>query len=205
MFKVMATLIGASALVCAAACSDDGDGGGSTLASGLPPDQQLESLTDDDLKKFCDEAEALSKRLVTVNRICTVAAASFAEDRQSCEQFKKQCLQSPPDLEEEAPDPEEPTCVEQLKMQLEGCGATVEELEACTNDAISGALAAFDITCADVPLPMSDEGPFGSDLEKPASCTALEMKCPKLADDNQDFTSSEFPDAGAPEGPDAGQ
>ena len=79
-------------------------------------------------------------------------------------------------------EPEEDTCAEDIKKQIENCDATVAEMEACQNDAIALGLGLVDkINCDAVPI--AQEGnPFG-EPESPASCVALEEKCPGITMD----------------------
>lgn len=161
----------AMGLVCSA-CDDDG-GGGAQVSSGLPGDEALRDLSDDDRAVLCRELIRSARTIISPQRLCTAAAAERGANEGECQRFVSACLS----LINTNPDPENgvEVCAEDLKRQLAGCDGTVGELEACQTDANRATAAALGaISCADAPLSPQ------SAANQPPSCKGLAEKCPRI-------------------------
>lgn len=178
-------LCAALALLFPLACGDD-DGSSEPAApfesTSVADEQKVASdLSAEELTAFCDElatyfdsqiSEAALKRMS-----CTVFAFAFSGgDSSACNQAAQACIEDAT----VQPDEDQVSC---NQSELADCSATIAELEACFTDAttlvkqLSGR-----VSCSMSAATLESLG------DKPASCAAVEAKCPNLAvEDNGSF------------------
>jgi hypothetical protein len=154
-----------------------GNGSGGNLSTGVPDDTTLDSLSDDQLGQVCDaigahyqaQAGTLPCRLAGMFAAAFSGAETDADARAACKGAYDSCVASPSE--------ETQTC----EKPSGECTATIGELEACLNDS-DAALQQFYATfpsCETLTLAdLMDSGEDITQPEDPASCTALEAKCP---------------------------
>jgi hypothetical protein len=167
------------------ACGDDDGGSSSTAApfesSSVPDDTRRASdLTPEEQTAFCDELATYFSSQVSNDSLhrtgCYLFAFAFSGgDRNACNQAAQSCI-SDSEIEANVDGPECDT------SKLTDCDATVAELEACFTDGTSLVKSlASRASCS-----MS-----GADLaaldQVPASCQAIQDKCPGLMEDEDEF------------------
>lgn len=186
---MMMKLLAASALLLSplmsAACGDDGGGGGTVTADPF----QSESVEDTgtvagelsaaERDAFCQELATYFDQQVppaTQRRITCyfLGAALSGGNREACEATAEACLDDA-ELEVSGTD------LECDQARLDGCTATVAELQACFTDTTSVVKTiASRLSCS---MSAAD---FQAYEDKPASCQAVEAKCPNLFVDEDD-------------------
>lgn len=161
-----------AAAMVAAACG--GDDGGS---SGVDGDKRLDELSQEEATDFCEWGLSLLDGDEVTRFGCYLTALVFSPDAETCEIVAQECID-----EAEPIDPAEAEC--EFEEDLPPCASevTVAEMEDCARDAV-GVLAALadDITCDSDPEELEDLS-----LEQPASCLAIEEKCPELFEEEDD-------------------
>lgn len=173
----------ALALMAGAGCKGDDDGGGSvtpsgvemsgplgevaTGASGVQGSKPLGQVTDAEAMQLCEWSTAAAYE-PSSKETCTTLSAAFTTNREECESSVTECLKEV-GVDEE---PEE-TCDTASAAELPAnCTATVAEFEKCVEDLNAANRALFsNTTCADV-------GEIDLESDVPASCQAIEPKCP---------------------------
>jgi hypothetical protein len=174
----------------AGACG--GGGGGSSVDTGLSETRLLSDVTPEEATNACEAIErSFTTRLspeTIVRAVCEMFGAVFTQNAADCRTMADTCVQDAENgdgdisLDELRQDFDCET--ESVGDDLEGCSATVGDLEACFEDTISlmeSTLTRF--SCQDAgTLTQADreamEG-FG-DLEPPASCQVLSEQCPSF-------------------------
>ena len=174
----------------AGACG--GGGGESSVDTGLGETRLLSSVSQEEAADACQAIEnTFTTRLSPekmVRAVCEMFGAVFTQNQSDCLTMADTCV-------EDAQNGDGAISMDDLEQDfdcdnanvgddLEGCDATVGELEGCFEDTISAmenVLGQF--SCKDAgTLTQADrdamEG-FG-DLEPPASCQALSDECPGL-------------------------
>lgn len=175
---------------------DDGDGGGnggggsSTAATadlsasveGAESETALEDLSEEQAVSLCEAQKAYAESQISSDQAkragCitgAIFAASFAmgEDAPSCEDVYASCLNG----EGEEVEQEETLCADKVST-VQGCSATISELEACAEEQVNGLIAFSSLTCAD----LSDTSALAmSPTEDTMSaCAVVAEKCPDL-------------------------
>jgi hypothetical protein len=177
--------------------SDDGDGdtpGGDTatpIDTGLPDSTQVQALTPQQFTSACEALRAdVDRRLpveVTTQGFCEAYSAGLVNDPAECRSAAEICVTQVNNgsnmfVTREDLDLSMVECSSDTSM-LQGCGATVGELEVCLQDrveAIEGLLADNDCDAA-ASIDLDDVVALGAALERvPASCTTLQAECPGL-------------------------
>ena len=167
------------------ACDDGGDdsggGGGGGFNSGVDESKQVSELTDEEANQICRAAEEYGDSLISKSQACTFASLLFSEDEASCNQFKAACEDAP---EEED---EEDDCTEGLPPELEGCTATVAEMEAC-QEAVAGQVRSViaGLSCADAGNAENLGSALNVDPESLPSCQVVKEKCPNAFESSND-------------------
>jgi len=174
----------AFALLLPLSACDDG-GGSSTPAApfeaSAPDEKGIGELSTDEQLAMCTELATYFEREVPAASQKRLACYFFAlaftgGDAQACEQAAQGCI-ADPEMDAGTDD------VSCDTARLSGCTATVAEIEACFSDmtSVTKSLASR-ISCRT----------SASDLEglsdRPASCTAVEAKCPALFEDDAEPT-----------------
>ncbi|MEQ8280160.1 MAG: hypothetical protein RMA76_01335 [Deltaproteobacteria bacterium] len=167
---LIATLFSATAFAC---------GGGTSFSAGVDGNKQVKDLTDSDAQTLCKAAEETANDFFDDNKdgfckfsgaFAGIFAGSLGGDAQStCEMAVTQC---------ESQASTEPAMCEPM---VTDCEATIAEIEACYNDSLDVAADLLDKfagkSCADL---IADESSLNITADTPASCVALEEKCPSL-------------------------
>lgn len=159
------------AAMVAAACGDDGG------TSGVDGDKSLDQLSPAEATDLCDWGASLLAQDEVTRFACYYAALVFNQDSDACEAMAQECID-----EAEPIDPDDIECTFQDELPACASEVTVAEVEACARDALGILIdIAEDISC--------DSDPEEIDLlalEEPASCQAIEEKCPELFEDDDD-------------------
>jgi hypothetical protein len=160
----------ALAALVAPACGGDDDGG----TSGVDGDKRLDELSPAETTDLCEWGFSLLEDDDDLVRFgCYFAALIFSPDSETCEATAQECI-----------DEAEPIDFGDAECQFEDLPAcasevSVAEMEACGRDAVAVLRAiADDISCDSDPDEIEDDS-----LVQPASCVAVEEKCPELFDD----------------------
>jgi hypothetical protein len=163
------------------ACDDGGDdsggGGGGSFNTGVDGSKQVGQLTDEEANQVCRASDAYGSDLLTKEQSCVFGALLFAQDTAGCEEFAQMCREAPEE-------PDEPdACDEGLPPEVEGCTATVDEFEACT-EASANQLrnTVAGLSCADAGNAEALQAAFNA--TPPAACTNIQMKCPNAFNDS---------------------
>ena len=190
----------------AAACGDDdsGDGGGgrTTIDTGLPATDTLDSLDEEDATQACVEtAKSLNGVLAEseLERIsCVVAALSLiladndgsltSEDQAECKDITEECLNGEIGGEMitiETNVVNEDDCVDAGASQtFEGCDATVADYERCAGKVASelrSRLLAIKCEALKDPSGLMRTLTQEIDVSKAPECKAMRDKCPDIA------------------------
>lgn len=165
----------APALLCVVGCSSD-----ITFTSGVDGTKRVSEVTAHEAQTLCDNALATARDFAEQAKegLCALAGRSavqvaFTTDPAGlCESVRAECLGKAAETRQ----------IECNIARVNGCEATVGEVEACYNDALTASSSVLDAaastSCADAfdpNTPTSRES-----FEIPASCTALAAKCPGL-------------------------
>ena len=194
-------LIGGSGV----ACGSD-DSGSKPYSSGLPANKIIDTLTDADITILCLSlhdhiSNDRALRSATCHFLGFVAAwgaslagtATDADLQKACTDSEAMCKSTPPTSEQS-------TCT----RPPSGCAGTVGEFEACVTDSVAAAskqLAAYpacsSVTASTVSKLFSSGGSGAMPMTAaPASCTALERKCPGIQN-STGLTSGNPPSSGS--------
>lgn len=178
-----------------AACSSSSSsgGGGSGSVTTLDSSKQAGSLSDAEKTQYCKDVNAYNAAAIseadTKKVACFSAVASTiflggtppkddAELRSKCKTAYQECLAKPVEKADAGATVDD--CKDAVK-DLANCTATVGELNTCVADRAAAGKSYFakvDSACDGLSL----DGGSGLDkeLEDPASCKAVEAKCPNL-------------------------
>ncbi len=174
-------------------CGGGGGGSGSAVDTGLSDTRLLSSVTPEEATQACESIEsAFSARLdvqSALAAVCELVGAALSDTEAQCRQVADDCVAQAQRgegmLKEEDFEQDFDCDEEESQQELASCEATVGEFEQCMNDQLALAeqtLAAF--SCANAPNTTPEalsEAQAGPPL--PASCEALEEKCPDAAGD----------------------
>jgi hypothetical protein len=196
--KQVQNLAFACGVLLALACggdSDDGDddnGGGGTpgeIDSGLAESTRIDSLTPQQYTSACESLrDDVAARLgpdITTRGSCEVYSAAIVDDPAQCRTSADTCVgqvnnDTQPFIKREDIDFTTVECGSDTS-ELQGCSATMGEVEACLRDrvtGIEGLLAANDCdNAASVGLEDAQALTVAIGMV-PASCTSLQAKCP---------------------------
>ncbi len=183
------TVAGAALLV-GAGCGD-GDGEGGAKSSGVASSKPLSEVTDAEATQICEWGSDASYA-PSDKETCTFRALFFSSTPAECEAFVAQCLKEGPRDEEE-----EESCDSAKNDLPDDCTATVAELEACIRD-FNAALRDFfaGASCDDAGMTATGDP---AAAPPPASCAAVEKKCPGLyGDDDTSGAGADSGDLGSP-------
>lgn len=176
---VRAPLLVALSLLGVVGCgsTSDGGGGGGGFTTGLPRSKQLKDVTAAEAKQACLKSQSASGSVSddAVRGICSYqlglqggeAACTPANVDKCVADYKKDVT---------PPDPAECDDVADDMDRLADCAATVGEWEDCINQQLANTVEAYSsLTCTSTQIPSP---------AKPAVCSTLETKCPKLFEDD---------------------
>lgn len=180
------------AILSVAACGGDDNSSGGGVVTGLPAEQKLSTLSDDDVKKACRSINDGANSVITptaLKRVVCVpigveAAVTYSNgaasvDVSKCQQVVDTCVSSD-EVEDEFEEEETNDCEEASAADLEGCEATVGEYESCINTVLSRAQGWLaDLTCQNAEKLSSEE--YSNDELDPAEipqCQTIMTKCP---------------------------
>lgn len=150
-------------------------GGGTSFSSGVDSSKQVKDLSDSDAQTLCKNAEETAKEFTENNKdgFCKLAgvfAGAFGGGAAACESAVTQCK-----------DAEPTTSTNTCEPIVTDCEATIGEIEDCYNDSLEATEKALDeIASKSCEELLSGSSLPGSDVQAPASCTALAEKCPSL-------------------------
>ena len=180
---------------CALAACGGGDSSNSGVVTGLPAEQKLSTLSDQDVKNACrsisDGAsvavspEALKRALCVplgVQAAVTYANNQVSVDVSACQQVVDECVSddSDPFEQDDADQETEDDCDDASADDLSGCEATVGEYETCINTVLSETQRRLsEFTCQNAETLSSEQ--YSQDELDPADipqCQALMTKCP---------------------------
>jgi len=160
-----------------------GCGGDVTYKSGVDGSKTASELSDADVQAICDAAKETGVKFAEDNKdaLCNLTggvagalagALGGGDPVATCEAAVTDCKSS-------GVTPEETEC----NPKLDGCTVTVAELETCFNDSLAAAEKVFDalaaLTCTEL-----TSGTSNTTLDQyvePASCVAIEEKCPDIS------------------------
>ena len=167
------------------------------LNTDLPRERPLNSLSDAEARSFCEDIERFADDLAddiepSKQQACNYIAVSFSETEQECEEIRAACLASDEDPtedpDEEEEEPVEVRCADATADEIpESCDVTIGEFEVCLEDIADQSRDLF--TSASCSMP--GEPPDAED-ELPASCAALEARCPGLFMDAEEPAGGEI-------------
>jgi hypothetical protein len=162
-----------AALMVSASCGSDGDGGG----SGLPSDGIAKDLPEEDARALCMWLEDTVNGFQPSNtQLCTASIALQTMSEAECDAAVPDCVEF---LDMSQTEPDDFECETAMQEELGDCTATVGEIEACYRAAIDVQKKfVADTSCADAGK--------ATQPMVPASCAALETKCPDLAIDTEE-------------------
>ncbi|MCA9537807.1 MAG: hypothetical protein KC620_02900 [Myxococcales bacterium] len=181
---------------------------GGEFESGLPDDNApLSGLSDEEVQQLCDrlgpQVDALlggeeRSRLTCLGLALTLAI--FGGGVNACEMAYRDCLADPAGFmeengfEAEITDEEETCDIEKFRMRASMCDAPVGTLEDCVTEQVAVLRDLIDDFACAIALSNPD---LGNPMLGPA-CTALEMQCPGILDDDDEDEFEFGPDAGPP-------
>lgn len=169
-----------------------GSGDGGSVSSGVDPTKRGDDLTDDEARQICEAGSDYIERRMSKIDPCNFAgvlaaqlmatldpSATDAQIQEVCTEGIRACEQT--DNEDPITAPEADSC-DDLNVPDE-CSATVGEIERCIQDTVDVSLSVF----TDLPACGSLTRDFlenytGPDTQTPASCVALDEKCPGVVE-----------------------
>jgi hypothetical protein len=177
---VMAGLVALTAVACGGSSDDDGGGNSGQIQTSIPASTPASELSDAQSEELCkaagDAAQATFGSTDAKSYGCGftayIAASLTPGDASACKKFYDECMKAP--VESDG--------AEQCEKPSSACQATVGELEACWNDAMSQSLAGLAQLpgCDDVGKDRDGAAPGDAPAaELPASCQVIEQKCPE--------------------------
>jgi len=170
----------APALVAMVGCSSD-----VTFTSGVDKTKKVSEVTPDEAQTLCENAAATAQDFAesVKDDLCVFVGAitgAFAGGLGGGDPVVL-CEAAVADCKSQELEPVDTTDCN-AEAQIANCDATIEEIEACYNDSLEAtttALAAIGSqSCSD--LLTGAEPNISVDVSAPASCTALQQKCPGL-------------------------
>lgn len=191
---LLLTFSGVAFAALAIACSSSGGSGGSGSVSSVDSTKTVNGLSDSEAKQYCEDATryaegqlsaADSKKIgcgFSSQFMASFNAESDSDAQTKCKALYEECLKKPDEKTETDAGASDDPCTE-FKSRSKDCAATVGEVTQCMTDELAAmkALAARDF-CAEAKASSPDGGTPGSSLfEQPASCKAIESKCPGLS------------------------
>lgn len=202
---LFACLLAVASVACSETTDDNGGGGGSGGETPSPggggSSKKASELSESEAKKYCEDSqvrlegaftEADSDKL-TCNMLASFGAAmsnptTDEELQAACKSALADCLADPP--REDEPGNEDGDPCAKAKEQFATCEATLAEIDKCMDDQVAmlKELASADV-CAEMKLADGEDGADGEGGSKdmtPASCKALESKCPDLFSDDEE-------------------
>jgi hypothetical protein len=180
------TLLTTPALALAVGCS------GTSFESGVDGTKKASELSDADVQAICQAAEETSQKFAEDNKdaFCKLSGA-FAgalagalgggDPVAVCESAVSDCKSKPLTTEPSTCNP-----------KLDDCDVTVGEIESCFNDSLDAAETYFadykSKSCADLLAQTSGENTLN--FMEPASCAAIEQRCPNISFGEPKFTET---------------
>lgn len=172
------TLLSTPVLALAVGC-----GGDVTYKSGVDGSKTAAELSDADVQAICTAAKETGEKFAENNKdaLCNLTggvagalagALGGGDPVAACEMAVSDC-------KSKAFVPEETEC----NPRLEGCNVTVAELETCFNDTLAATEKVMDtlaaLTCTE--LTSQNSSNALDQYVEPASCVAIEQKCPDIS------------------------
>jgi hypothetical protein len=169
--------------------------------SSVDSSKTVNGLSDSEAKEYCQDASRFSANNLSgadaKKMVCGFTAAAFGaygaandqEAKTKCQEHYNSCLNEPEKNDSDAGTESDP-CAD-FKTKAANCSATVGEVNQCLSDqaALIKSLASKDF-CGEAKANAADSPTSGgSTPETPASCKALQTKCPGMfGDDSSDST-----------------
>jgi hypothetical protein len=172
---------GLVALALAACGGDSQDPPGSNdLDTGIDPDKPLGEVSDAEAVQACNRlGSALEQRLpgdYVSRQTCTLLAVG-ASSASACNAQRDQCVQSSGVTD--VYDPAD--CQDTNASELDGCTATVGELESCTDEYTKELKGLLDrLSCDNAGTSRANDVTIATFIayRLPASCTSVQQRCP---------------------------
>ncbi len=164
-----------------------GDGGSPGKVNySVDNSKQVGQLTEAEAGVMCEQTMKAMEGAISKSDTCTLTGlltAAFAGgDKAVCQEAYEECMNKP-----EEPEDEDDCKLDDEDSKLTDCTATVGEFEACINDTIAATSEAYEGLSCDTDVETLDS--MGDNLE-PASCKAIEKKCPGLAEEDEEVPQS---------------
>jgi len=168
-------------LACLPACGG-GDSSGGKVNYSVDDSKQVSQVSDAEAVAMCKQTMEALEKAVPKSASCTLSGLFVASlaggDKKVCQETYDECMKKP-----DEPDDEDTCKLDDEDSKLTDCPVTVGEFEKCINDTIAAVHDVYDgLSCDTDPKSLED---IGDDLE-PASCKAIEAKCPELAEDDEE-------------------
>jgi hypothetical protein len=186
---------GVLAVLTIAACGGDDDSSGGVV-TGLPSEQKLSTLSDEDVRNACqkvnDGAAAVITPMAVQRAVCMELAAAASVtyssdgketvDVDKCEQLVDTCLEGAAEQDqgdEEDEDEGVNDCDEANASGLKSCDATVGDYEACVNTILSEMQRVLSqLTCQNAEKLNSEEYSNQLDPAGIPQCQKIMTQCP---------------------------
>jgi hypothetical protein len=165
-----------------------GFGGSGPVSTGLPADATLSALDSEQAAQVCqavaDAAGALLSESEITRLACTIAAltelsfmtdsSEVSIDQAMCDQLVSTCMSA-------AGGGDSFYSCDADTLDLAGCNATIGELEACIDDALSlaGTITSV-LSCETLANPERIDPSALQDVMEVATCSAVQEQCPGL-------------------------
>jgi hypothetical protein len=174
--------LAAAVFVLSVGCGDDGDGGG---GSGVDSSKTGDELSDAEATKLCESTESKGADIELDDmQFCVIGVTVQSMDKATCEQTVMQACADDDggdgDTTDDNTDEDDDDDCADAKGDLEGCTATVGEIEECFDALLDWANKLDGISCDDAGKVTQDS------LAIPEKCATVQQKCPKLLGDVED-------------------
>lgn len=207
MLRSLASILALSAPVFAIACSSGSSSGGSAAVTSVDSSKQVSGLSDTEAKQVCEDAQAYvtsqfasidTKRIncgFSAQIMGAYDATNDADAQTKCRTLFDECMNKPAETGDAGTTDENDganfDCTA-FGSQTRDCGATVGEVSQCLSDQIAAlnAVSSKDF-CAEAKARSENDTSTPSLAATPASCTAVQTKCPNLFSDTETSTSTD--------------
>ena len=187
--------VASSLFAVACTSSTDGSGGGSGpgAVSDVDSSKAVNNLSDSEVKEYCEDGKRYSeaqlagidlKKIgcgISAQLLASYGAENDADAQAKCRTQFDECMKQPTENTGADAGAQEDDCAA-FKEQVANCNATVGEVNQCVADQTAAlkALSAKDF-CAEAKAMSNDTPPNTTAFQPPASCKAIQSKCPSLA------------------------
>lgn len=174
----LTTLFFAPVLAATVGCSS-----GTSFSSGVDGSKKASELSEADVKAICDAAKKTAEDFAKNNEeaLCNfsgglagvLASAGGGGDPVAlCEAAVTECKNAP-----------FTTDTDDCNPKVDGCDVTVAEIETCFNDSLEVTEKAFDAFAGKSCSELTSGSTFetAGNIEEPASCKAIDEKCPDIS------------------------